>query len=120
VRAEKLDRKVYSFGFQILQQANRQRVHLLARGTTWHPDANRLAGASIANDPRKHLLLERLEHVGIAEKPGDVDQQVLEQRLRLRGIALQKSRVTLQRVELVHHHAAPNAPLKGVGLVMRE
>src|SRR5438093_13391812 len=56
VRAEDLDWRGEAPGAEKFEQANGDRVGLLARGASWNPDADRCPRRAIVDDPRRDEL----------------------------------------------------------------
>ncbi|MEZ4601249.1 MAG: hypothetical protein R2940_15775 [Syntrophotaleaceae bacterium] len=102
-----------------LQQHDGDGVGLLAGGTPRHPDPHRPVGGMFL----EHLLqfiLQGGESLQIAEKAGDVDQQIDEQGLGLGSVAAQEAEVVFEALEAVQGHAALYAAAQGVLLVTGE
>ena len=97
-----------------------QRVGFLARRAGGHPDAHWIVARALSEQRRKDLRLERLEHLGIAEEAGDVDQDVLVQRRDFGWILADPPRVVLEVGRLLQDHPPAHAPQQGVRLVLRE
>ena len=108
--------------FGELGEGHRQRIGLLAGRAAEHPDAQRIVRAAGPCSRRgKTLLLQRLEGLRVAEEAGDADQDVLVQRLELgRVVAAGTATYSLQVVELLQHHAARDAAVERVELVVGE
>ena len=118
VGGEDLNRDHVEAVAEALEQRDRDGVRLFARGTAGDPDADRVVAGLVREDLRKDLLRERAKGVGLAEETGDVDQEVLIQRLHLAGVLLQVAEVGVDPRDLVQHHAALQAPLDRRQLVV--
>ena len=103
----------------MLDQQHRDRVRLLAARARRHPDAH-LVARGLAREQRRHLRLERVEGVAVAEEVGDADQQVLEQRAGLAGMGAQEVEVGRQLVDAVDAHAPADAAQDRRPLVVAE
>ena len=101
-------------------QQDGHRISLFTGGTTSAPDphraARRLAFEQFGND----LFLQCHKRVGVAEKMGHANQQVIEQGLDFHRGLLQVLDITGHRLNLVHRHAALDAAVNGAGLVLRK
>src|SRR5438445_354079 len=64
------------------------------------------------------LPLQDLKRLGVAEKAGDVDQDIIIQGSTLGGVSLQKLDVAVQCVGLFQKHAPPDPAHDGGVLVM--
>src|SRR5205807_267007 len=76
-----------------LQEANGQRVDLLAGGAAGHPEADGRIGRALVYQLGKDFLLESLEGVRIAKELGDADEEIAVKALHLGGILAQKLEV---------------------------
>ena len=101
-----------------LLQQDGDRIRFLARRTAGRPDANHAARRMVVEDLRDHLLFERLEGLRIAEETGHPDQQVAKQGVHLGWRLLQIPDVVFDRFDLVQRHAAHDAAVDGVRLVL--
>ena len=81
-----------------LQQADGDRVGLLARRAAGDPDPHRRIGRPVLEDPGGELVRERVEGRRVAEERRHVDEQVLVQPLDLAGILVQPPYVLAQAV----------------------
>ena len=119
VRAEDLEGggRPLSRGFQ---QADDERVDLLAGGAPGHPHPHRRAGRPILQQPRQDLAGQDLEGARVAEEGGDRDEALLMEGLRLVRVVLEVARVLLQRLDVGEHHAPCDPPLDGRRLVRAE
>ncbi len=109
VRAEDLDGRGGGEAVEGLQEADGDRIDLLARRASRHPDPDRLFRGAPREQPREHVPGQDLEGLRIAEERGDVDQQVLVQGLDLLGVALEVCGVILEPFDLEQRHAPPGA-----------
>ena len=77
-----------------------------------------LAAHQVGND----LLRQEIEHLRVAEEAGDVDEQVLGEKVELAGVAAQHVEIAVHVVGLDrrHRHAPLDAALQRAGLVERE
>ena len=96
-----------------LEQADRQRIGLLARRTPRDPHANGQAGLALGGDRREHLPLQILEHLRVAEEARDVDQHVPKEGFGLGAIALHDLRVLGRRADAPQQHAPGRPTLEG-------
>ena len=120
VGAEDLEggiRPLLSRGFQ---QADDDRIDLLAGGAPGHPHPHRRAGRPILQQPRQDLAGQDLEGARVAEEGSDRDEALLMEGLRLVRVALEVARVLLQRLDVGERHAPRDPPLDGRRLVRAE
>ena len=77
-----------------------------------------MAADQVGND----LLGQKIEHLGITEEAGDVDQQVLGKKAELLGVALQDLEISLRIVgfDRCHGHAPPDPALQRARLIKRK
>ena len=120
VGAEDLKPLVEVLRLGVLEERDRDGVCLLTRRAARHPHANGPAGFLVLEQGGKHLGLERLEGIRVAEEASDRDEYVLVQRAQLIAILLNEPDVVLQAVELVQNHAALDPPVDRRLLVLRE
>ena len=78
---------------QELQERHGDGIRFLAGRTSGHPDANARSLWLAVDDRGKDLPLENLEHLGIAEEAGDVDQDVAIERVGFGAVTVEKLRV---------------------------
>ena len=99
-------------------QQYRDGIGLLAGGAACHPDAEHVILRLARKQLRQDVLLQRIESLLIAEKIGDVDQQFLEQGLRLIRMLLEVACIHLPVLDVVHGHAPLDAAADGAFLVL--
>jgi hypothetical protein len=120
VGGEDLEADVGGDFADVLQDRDRDRVHLLARGTAGDPDPNRGVAVRVIDDRREDDPLHRVVGLGIAEEARHRDQDVARERLRL-GLALaEELHVALEVLDLLEHHPPPETPLDRRTLVLGE
>ena len=110
-------RPLLSRGFQ---QADDDRVDLLAGGATGHPHSQRRAGRPILQQARQHLARQHLEDARVSEEGSDRDQALLMQGLRLVRVGLEVARVLFERLDVGERHATCDPPLDRRRLVRAE
>ncbi len=92
------------------------RIRFLARGAAERPDAQRFV-AALRKQLGKHLPLEYLEGLRVAEKTRDADKHIGVERIQFLRVAAQRLRVAIRRILFLQHHAPGNAALDGRRLV---
>ena len=112
VGAKDLDAVAAGLVFQVVHQGDGDGIGFLARGAARHPDPDRDGGGLVLQDGREYFLTQGDKTIRVAEKLGDLDDQVIEQRLNFARLVLQKADVILERFNVVEHHAPLDAPLK--------
>ena len=113
VAREDLNREVGAEIGHQLEEDDRDRIRLLARRAAGHPDAKRKVPLPVPDHLRKDPGGERLEGQRVAEEVGDLDQDVLIERLDLGGPLGHVAHVLGERVDLVEHHPPGDSPLDG-------
>ncbi len=73
-----------------------------------------------ADNARKDASFEQLERLRIAEERGDIDENVLKQRLDLDRMVPQVFGVLVERLDLVQRHASRDPATQRRGLVIGE
>ena len=120
VRGEELHVVVLPELLHPLQQKNGERVRLFAGGAARRPDPDRgpwrLPLEELGDDP----LLQGRERLGIAEKAGHADEEVVEERLHLQRGLLQEFDVPLHGLDLMDGHPPLDPPPDRVRLVEGE
>ena len=106
VGGEDLDRRPGRPVLEILQQYHGQRVGLLAARAARHPHTDGDVGVATLEDLREDDVLERLEGLRVAEEAGDIDEEVVVERLDLGGLSHEELDVAAQALPLIQHHAA--------------
>ena len=99
---------------------NGNRIGFFTGRTPGGPDANHGTGGFAFKQFGNNLLFERFEGLWIAEKVGDTNQQVAKKGLHFNGRLLQVAHIVVHPLDLMNRHAALNAAVDGVGLVLRE
>lgn len=117
VGGENLDVRPRLAPRRLLQQQNGQAIRLLAGGAGGRPHPDRLISAGGIEQQRDHLAGERGEGGGVAEKAGDRNQQVVEQRAELVGPVAQIGEIILHARGLRHLHAPGDAAQQRGALV---
>ncbi len=109
-------------GGDLLGEKHRQGIGFLPRAAAGHPDAQLLVASMGAHQIWNDLRGEIVEHFRVAEKAGDVDQQVLGELAHFRFIVAQDLEVALHPVGLDrgHRHAAFDAPPQGPRFIQPE
>src|ERR1700687_5301719 len=84
------------------------------------PDANSAAVPLLLQDLRENALLQHLEYLTVPEEGRYVDEDVLEESLRLGQILSEQAHVLGKRCQPVQGHAASQPPPDAVELVFAE
>jgi hypothetical protein len=79
----------------------------LAGAATGDPDAQGLIGRVLADQIGNDLCGEQIEHLRIAEEAGDVDEQVLGEKIEFAAVAPQDLQVLRHVVGLDRRHRHP-------------
>ena len=95
-------------------------IDLLASRAAGHPDADRRSRRSAFTERGKHLLTQRLECGRITKELGDADQEFLEERGKLDGIAIERFAVLVEALDPSQHHSTLDAPPDCCSLVVGE
>ncbi len=95
VGGEDLDRELAAAGLGDLGAGDRDRVGLLAGRAAQHPDAHRLVGGAVGEQPGQDGGLERLEGLRVAEEARHVDEDVLVEGLHFPGVLPQEAHIVL-------------------------
>ena len=103
-----------------LAQHDGHRVGLLAGGTGRHPDPEGVLALHMILKVAAELRLERLEGLCVPEEAGDVDGEILKQRLDLVWRVFQPSQVHRDVGDLLALHAPVDAANQRGPLVARE
>ena len=77
-------------------------------------------GRLVGKESGKGLFLDGLEGFGVAEKPGDPDQQVAKEPFHFYRCLLHEFHIALQGLDLVDGHAPFDAAVDGAGFVLGE
>ena len=88
--------KLYFRLVQKFHQADGDRISLLARGASRHPDPDRVSGGPILDQSGEHVRLQFLEDRWFPKECGDGDQTVLAQRVGFLAILLEMPAVVFQ------------------------
>ena len=115
LQVERLPRRVGLLGHQHCEG-----IGLLARGAARDPHADRRAIVALGDERRQHAGDKRLPCLRVAQKAGDADHQVLDQRRRLGWLGTQEPDILLQRVDPFQPHAPVDAPGERAALVVAE
>ena len=118
IRPEQLDRAFPSRLVHELHQRHRERENFLPARASRHPHAEGFLRGFALQDAREDFLLQRLEHLRIAEEAGDGNQDVLKERIEFTGALAQARDVAREAVHFQQHHAPVNAPAQRVRLVV--
>ena len=105
---------------QAFEQADHERIDLLAGGAPGHPHANGRIGPSIRQEAGEHLIDQDLEGLRVAEERGHSDQAVVKKGMDFVRMAVQVPGVVLQLLDADEGHAARDPPLDGRLLVQAE
>ncbi len=105
---------------QAFEHDHGERVGFLTRRAPGYPGAEWPVAGVLADDAWDHVLLERLERVGLAEEAGHVDQNVAVERQDLVGIFPQEAHVVLDAGQLVQQDAALQPTFDRRQLVLAE
>lgn len=103
-----------------LQNADGDRVGLFTGGAARHPHAHRIVLGAVLQDRGQHVRRDGREGGRLAEKAGDMDQDVVEQQIELVAIGFQIFGVFLGRIQAMNGHATECPAADGSGLVMAE
>src|SRR5689334_395805 len=79
-----------------------------------------VAAAAVADDLGEDFCAEEVVGIGLAEKAGDVDEDVLVEGVDLLRVLLEETDVVLDAGRLVQHHPALEAAAEGGLLVVGE
>ena len=118
IGGEHLHLVVLSESLQVFLEKDGEGICLLAGGTAGRPDADHRTCRLTLKNSGHDLLLEGLEGLRIPEEIGHADQQIAKQRLDLRRVLLQIIDIHLHRFYLKNGHAAGNAAVDGIELVL--
>jgi hypothetical protein len=105
---------------QELEQRDDEGIGLFPGRTSRAPDANRSASALLLQDLGEHVLAEPVVDLRVPEERRHVDEDLLEQRRRLRAIVAQPLHVVVQRGQPVQGHPARQAAPDAGELVVAE
>ena len=85
-----------------------ERISFLACAAPGDPDAQRLIDGMVADQIRDDFFAQNIEHRGISEEAGDVDEQIRGKAIELFFIASQNIEIPLHFISLDrrHRHAA--------------
>ena len=103
-----------------LEQADHERVDLLAGGATRHPHPHGRSLRPVPHQARQELLAQHFIGGGVAEEGRDRDEAVFVERSDLVRVAFEVARVLLQRLDVGERHAPRDPPLDGRRLVRAE
>src|SRR3569623_733414 len=120
VGAEDLHRDAVDALSQHLGQHDSDGIDFFAGRAAGHPASDRLVLALGQHQRCQHLLPNSLEGLAVAEKFGDADQQVAEQRVHFIGAVFEMVHILAEVVDVLEQHAALNTPLHGAALVTAE
>ena len=120
VRAEDQDRVRGDADPGVLDERHGQRVDLLAGGAPHHPAADGRSGGLVPEDLRERDLPQLVEAPLVPEERGDLDEEVLVERLDLGRVLAQQLQVRGHVLRLPDRHAPGQAPLEGRRLVLAE
>ena len=98
IRPEQLDRAFPSRLVHELHQRHRERENFLPARASRHPHAHGFLRGFVLHDAREDFLLQRLEHLRIAEEAGDGNQDVLKERIEFTGALAQACDVARESV----------------------
>ena len=106
VRGKDLDLGRIVQGIGILQQQDGERVGFLAGGTARRPHPHLVAAAFPGKEARNDGVGQGGPRLGVAEEFGDVNEQVMKERLDLGRILAQRRQIGAQRGGVGELHAA--------------
>ena len=98
IRSEQLERAFLPSLVHELHQRHRERENFLPARASRHPHADGFLRGFVLHDAREDLLLQRLEHLRIAEEAGDGNQDVLKERIEFTGALAQACDVARESV----------------------
>ncbi len=109
-------------GLDLLLKEHDKGVCLLAGAASGDPYPDGLIGAVATDQIGNDLIRQDVEHLRVAEEAGDMNQQILGQKLELAGITSQKLDVAIHATcpDRHHRHASLDAPLQCAGFVEPE
>ena len=96
---------------------HRQRISLLAGGTTRHPRPQHMTMRTEGDERGENFFAQLFPASGIAEETRHADQQFFEQQIQLLRILLQVTDVVADLDDLMDAHAAFDAAVESVFLV---
>jgi hypothetical protein len=119
VRGEELQLDVAVAGGNPLMEEHGEGIGFLARAATRNPDAQSAIGCPAVEQAGNHLLFQQVEHVPIAEKAGDVDQEVLREQIQFAPVGAQPVEIAVHIVgrDRSHLHAPFDPALQRTGFV---
>ena len=120
VGAEHLDADLAGLLAQGLQQQHRDGVQLLAGGAAGHPDADRLPLGFARHDAGQNLGAQGVEGLRVAEKAGDVNQDVLVEGFHLGFVAAQQAQILVEVRDFFQGHPPGDAAADGGGFVLQK
>ncbi len=93
-----------------LMEQHGEGVGFLARTASRNPDAQGLIGLPPGDQIGNGLFRQKIEHLGITEEAGDIDEQVLGEKVKLVAVAPQNVEVAVHVIGLDRRHR--HAPLR--------
>jgi hypothetical protein len=111
VGGEDLERRALPQLRERLEEDDGERIRLFSGRAAGHPDPDGIVGRAILEQRGEDLAPERLEERAVAEEVGDVDQDVVVERLDLDRALLEQNEVIGERLHLVEQHAAEDPAL---------
>src|SRR5262249_2833466 len=115
-----LDLRRFGQGRRVLGHQDRERVRFLARGASGGPDPHLVFARFAGKHLRHDFLLKPRERLAVAEKIGDLDQQIAQQRGYFLLVVAQEGQVRVQVVQFAHLHSSRDAPQEGRTPVLTE
>src|SRR6185369_14529450 len=112
IRRENLDLEPLASTVYLFRDEDRQRISFLAARTRGDPSAQIVACRPALYQRHNHALPQCFPSLGIAEKAGDIDQQVIGKRQRLLRLLSEHLRVLSQTQHADNAQAALNATQK--------
>ena len=119
VGGEDLDVQPFPHLFQHFAAQHGQRISFLAGGTAGHPEAHLLIARPF-EQARQMLRFQFVEHLAVAKKAGDSDQQFAVERVHFARIGFHVAHVIAQILKLVDCDAPFDASSHGAGFVIGE
>src|SRR6185312_13763044 len=103
-----------------LEKEHGDGISLLARAAAGDPYSERAVRALHAHEAGNDLLSEEFEDLGIAEETGDIDEQVLGEKIELVGVLPKHLEITAEVDDASDRHAPLDTALQCAGLIERE
>src|SRR5439155_26353683 len=108
---EDLDWRLDAGIVQVLEQIHGHRIDLFTSRIARDPYSDGIFSGPAFQNVRKYLGLQSLEGSRLTDERGNVDQNILEERVQLARVCLQILLVILHPVDLQNEHASQNSSL---------